>query len=102
MASRKITNGCVLWTKSGKRTAWLELGPAKAQAYARGEILGLFFLAMIPAPWGPIIVVAAKLRHAVVNNNLGPKGTFIKFDFTGPVAARARTDANKGREPSPW
>jgi hypothetical protein len=62
----------------------------------------LGFLALIPPPFGPVILAAVKKRHAMFCKNIGSNGEFIKFDLTGPVAGRKRTPANMQKTPSPW
>src|SRR5688500_2717167 len=97
-----ITTGVNLWTdKDHKTTCWLELGIKKANAVCDFQQLSMTFLFKIPPPFGPIIAAAVVSRHAVFCSHIGPNGTWVKFDVTGPIRSRKRTAQNKLKAPAP-
>lgn len=102
MAKKQITGGCAFWFKDSP-SAWLELGPEKAKTFLEGNQIAKGFLMLIPAPYGQIAYAMAEAKIRDAKKHMGPKGLWVKFNAVkGYSGARARTETNKQKEPSPW
>lgn len=90
------------WNTDQDNTVWIEESAEIARSYFAATPRARDSLLLLPPPFGRLAATMSPRRLRELEPSIGPDGLWLKFDLSGLVSVRPRTQANKLKPPSPW